>query len=142
VYEGNIEEMELPIEIGSIDMILCLDVLEHLVNPAAVIQKLHKYLTPDGIIIASIPNVRHFSVLLPLFFQNKWEYQENGILDKTHLRFFVKKTAVNLMTSSGLKLDMMLSCIPSKKSKIINVATLGLLKSFLTWQYLIQVKKH
>jgi SAM-dependent methyltransferase len=142
VYGGNIEEMELPIEMGSIDIILCLDVLEHLVNPEAVIQKLHKYLASGGVMVASIPNVRHFSVLFPLLFQNKWEYKDNGILDKTHLRFFVRETAINLMLSSGLELTNILHSIPSKKSNFINSATLGTLESFLTWQYLIQVKKY
>jgi SAM-dependent methyltransferase len=141
LYEGSIEEMELPIEAGSIDMILCLDVLEHLLSPEAVIQKLHKYLASGGVIIASIPNVNHYSVTFPLIFQNKWDYQENGILDKTHVRFFVRETAINLMTSSGLKITNILSSLVFKRSIITNILTLGLFKSFLTWQYLIKVRK-
>jgi SAM-dependent methyltransferase len=141
LYEGNIEDIELPIEAGSIDMILCLDVLEHLINPESVIKKLHRYLAKDGIIIASIPNVNHYSVSFPLIFQNKWDYQENGILDKTHLRFFVRKTAINLMTSSGLKVTDILSSLVFRRSIVANILTLGLFKSFLTWQYLIKVTK-
>jgi SAM-dependent methyltransferase len=141
LYEGNIEEMDLPIEIGSINMILCLDVLEHLVNPEAVIKKLHKYLATDGIIIASIPNVNHYSVTFPLIFQNKWSYQKNGILDKTHLRFFVRQTAINLMTCSGLTLNKVLPSIVFRKSIMADKITMGLFKSFLTWQYLIKVTK-
>jgi SAM-dependent methyltransferase len=140
-FQGNIETFDLPIEPNSLDVILCLDVLEHLVNPEAVIQKLHQYLAPNGMIVASIPNVRHYTVLIPLLFQNKWEYKESGILDKTHLKFFVKKTAIGLMESSGLKLSSMIQSIPFKKSIIANTVTLGIFKSFLTWQYLIQVKK-
>jgi 2-polyprenyl-3-methyl-5-hydroxy-6-metoxy-1,4-benzoquinol methylase len=140
-FQGNIETFDLPIEPNSVDVILCLDVLEHLVNPEAVIQKLHQYLAPNGMIIASLPNVRHYSVLIPLLFQNKWEYKESGILDKTHLRFFVKKTAISLMESSGLKLTNMIQSLAFEKSIIANIATLGIFKSFLTWQYLIQVKK-
>jgi SAM-dependent methyltransferase len=139
LYEGNIEEMDLPIELGSIDMILCLDVLEHLINPEIVIKKLHTYLTPGGIIIASIPNINHYSVTFPLFFQNKWDYQENGILDKTHLRFFVRQTAINLMSCSGLKINKVLPSLAFKKSIVLNIATFGLFESFLTWQYLIKV---
>jgi SAM-dependent methyltransferase len=139
LYEGNIEEMDLPIELGSIDMILCLDVLEHLINPEIVIKKLHTYLTPGGIIIASIPNINHYSVTFPLFFQNKWDYQENGILDKTHLRFFVRQTAINLMSCSGLKINEVLPSLAFKKSIVLNIATFGLFESFLTWQYLIKV---
>lgn len=140
-FQGNIETFDLPIEPNSLDVILCLDVLEHLVNPEAVIQKLHQYLAPNGIIVASFPNVRHYSVLIPLLFQNKWEYKESGILDKTHLRFFVEKTAISLMESSGLKLTNMIQSLAFEKSIIANTLTLGIFKSFLTWQYLIQVKK-
>ncbi len=139
VYEGNIEEMDLPIERGSINMILCLDVLEHLIDPEAVIKKLHTYLVPGGTIIASIPNVNHYSVTFPLFFQNKWDYQENGILDKTHLRFFVRQTAINLMSCSGLKVNEILPSLAFKKSIILNIATFKLFESFFTWQYLIKV---
>ena len=140
-FQGNIETLDIPIEPNSVDVILCLDVLEHLVNPEAVIKKLHQYLAPNGIIVASLPNVRHYSVIIPLLFQNKWEYKDGGILDKTHLRFFVEKTAISLMECSGLKLTSMIQSIPFQKSIIANTATLGVFKSFLTWQYLIQVTK-
>jgi SAM-dependent methyltransferase len=140
-FQANIETFDLPIELNSIDTILCLDVLEHLVNPEAVIQKLHQYLAPGGTIVASLPNVRHYSVLLPLLFQDKWEYQDNGILDKTHLKFFVKETAIKLMESSGLSVTNVIQSLAFRRSIFFNVATFGLFKSFLTWQYLIKVKE-
>jgi 2-polyprenyl-3-methyl-5-hydroxy-6-metoxy-1,4-benzoquinol methylase len=105
LYEGNIEHIKLQVDEGSIDVILCLDVLEHLVNPEKVVAYLHTLLAPGGIIVASIPNVRHYSVVFPLLFGGKWEYKNSGILDNTHLRFFVRKTATNLMQSSGLTID-------------------------------------
>ncbi len=139
LFQGNIEDFDIPLEPNSIDLILCLDVLEHLVNPAAVVKKLHQYLTKDGIIIASIPNVRHSSVLLPLLFQNKWEYQDAGVLDRTHLRFFVEKTAIDLMTCSGLKLIKVAHNPGYVGSIIFNILTLGLLRSLLALQYLVKV---
>ncbi len=140
VYQGNIEETTLPIESGSIDLILCLDVLEHLINPQKVIAYLHQLLVPGGIIIASIPNVRHYSASFPLIFQNKWEYKSNGVLDNTHLRFFVKDTAIDLMESSGLKMNRLI-CQTKPRDNRLNQLTLGLLNSFLTLQYLIEVRR-
>ena len=141
VHLCNIEDALLPIEAGSIDLILCLDVLEHCVNPQKIIAYLHTLLTPEGTIIASIPNVRHYSVVFPLVFKNRWDYEEVGILDHTHLRFFVKNTAISLMESSGLKLD---SCIisnfyASRMNKILIMISFGIISSFLTKNYLVKV---
>jgi 2-polyprenyl-3-methyl-5-hydroxy-6-metoxy-1,4-benzoquinol methylase len=102
---GNIEETMPDIAMGTLDAILLMDVLEHLADPWAVVKKITPLLKPDGMLVASIPNVRHWSSLLPLVFANRWTYVESGILDKTHLRFFVKKTAIELMECSGLKVD-------------------------------------
>lgn len=142
LYQSNIEAMDLPIEKSSLDLILCLDVLEHLVNPVKVIKYLHKLLAPNGLIIASIPNVRHHTVMIPLLFQGKWEYQDEGVLDSTHLRFFVKDTAIKLMISSGLELEeIKANSGTSTKSRLANALTLGLIpKSFFELQYLIKVR--
>lgn len=143
LYSCNIEGAVLPIEPHSINLILCLDVLEHLVNPEKVISYLHTLLAPEGIIIASIPNVRHYSVVFPLVFKNEWEYKNAGVLDSTHLKFFVKKTAVDLMESSGLKLeDLVHSGLFTKKQKILNAITFGAIRSFCTLQYLIKVSNN
>lgn len=56
---GDFENLELPFEENSLDMVLCLDVLEHLADPWAALRKLYQYVRKGGSIIASIPNVRH-----------------------------------------------------------------------------------
>jgi 2-polyprenyl-3-methyl-5-hydroxy-6-metoxy-1,4-benzoquinol methylase len=141
VHQVNIEDTTLPIEPGSVNMILCLDVLEHLLNPQKVVAYLHTLLAPGGIIIASIPNIRHHSASLPLLFQNKWEYQSCGILDNTHLRFFVKDTAIELMKSSGLTLEKVSPVNVGRKGAILNRLLFGWPESFLAMQYLVMVSK-
>jgi 2-polyprenyl-3-methyl-5-hydroxy-6-metoxy-1,4-benzoquinol methylase len=138
---GNIEAGELPDAIRDIDVILCLDVLEHLVDPWRTVRKLHERLSPQGIIIASIPNVRYFRASLPLVLAGRWELQEQGILDRTHLRFFVKKTAIELMTCTGLHLHEVRSTGLEKgrKARLANLATLKAFEGFLTLQYLVRV---
>jgi SAM-dependent methyltransferase len=141
IYQSNIEETILPIETGSINTILCLDVLEHLINPQKVVAYLHTLLAPGGIIVASIPNVRHYSASMPLLIQNKWEYTNSGILDNTHLRFFVRDTAIELMQSSGLTIDRVIPNKIGRKGSIFNTLSLGIFESFLALQYLIVAKE-
>jgi SAM-dependent methyltransferase len=108
VVTGDAETAPLPFDPGSFDLITALDVLEHMVDPWKALGRLHALLAPGGRIIASIPNVAHYSVVLPLLMRGQWAYQQEGLLDRTHLRFFVERTAVELMTSSGLAFEQML----------------------------------
>ena len=105
IVVGNVESLELPFQLHSFDLILALYVLEHLVDPWTVVRRLHQLLRPGGAIIASIPNVGHYSIAIPLALRGRWDYAYEGILDRTHLRFFVERTAVELMRSSGLVVD-------------------------------------
>ena len=144
VIEGSIENIDLPIEPETFDVILCLDVLEHLINPWKVMSKLGVLLKSDGVIIASIPNVRHFSVVRPLIFQGKWEYANERILDKTHLRFFTRSAAIMLIEFSGLKVDMIKErgIVRGSKTWVANLVTFSMFKQFFVLQYLIRAKKN
>jgi SAM-dependent methyltransferase len=84
------------------DCITCADVLEHMVDPWTVLEKLVAYLAVGGRVVASIPNVSHRSVLLPLLIDCLWSYQDAGVLDRTHLRFFTRKTACAMLEGAGL----------------------------------------
>lgn len=144
LYEGNIETMDLPFKDNSLDAILCLDVLEHLVNPWLVISKLQPLLKSGGILLTSIPNVRNFRVLLPLLFQGKWEYKEaGGIMDKTHLRFFTKESAVQLIEQAGFVIELVKSngLEPGTKARLVNLFTLCLFQPFFEIQYIIKAIK-
>jgi 2-polyprenyl-3-methyl-5-hydroxy-6-metoxy-1,4-benzoquinol methylase len=140
VYVGNIEQLDLPMEQGTLDLILCLDVLEHMIDPWEVVRRLSKLLTTGGAMIASIPNVRNKKVLFPLLFKGRWDYGDAGILDKTHLRFFVRDTAIQLIETSGLKVDMVDSTGlgRSRRSRIINTLLPSLITSLFEKQYLIR----
>lgn len=98
---GNIEKIDLPFPEAHFDVILCGDVLEHLIDPQKVLVKLKKHLKDDGIFLASIPNIREWGTMKTIFFKGDFHYVDSGILDKTHLRFFTKKNMLNLFTESG-----------------------------------------
>lgn len=145
-YAGNLEDASLLeraiAEEGPFDTILALDILEHLVDPWAVVKQLHQGLKKNGMLIASIPNVRNYRALLPLLLKNEWQLKDAGILDRTHLRFFVKDSAIALVTSSGLQLE---SVRPSPSGggriRLFRKATLGLLNSFTDRQYIIRARR-
>jgi spore maturation protein CgeB/SAM-dependent methyltransferase/Tfp pilus assembly protein PilF len=87
VIVGDVEQMELPFERGSFDCIIFADVLEHLIEPGDVLRRFRNYLSPQGVLVASIPNVRNLLVIHNLV-EGYWRYTDEGILDRTHLRFF------------------------------------------------------
>jgi 2-polyprenyl-3-methyl-5-hydroxy-6-metoxy-1,4-benzoquinol methylase len=126
---------------GPFKVILCLDVLEHLSDPWSLVKSLHSMLAKDGVIVASIPNIRFYKASFPLFFRGRWDLESSGILDRTHLRWFVRDTAVQLMTSSGLKLEAVVDKPGGgRKIRLIRTATFGLLNEFTNLQYLIRVR--
>lgn len=143
LIEGDIEKIELPLEKEDFDLLLCLDVLEHLIDPWSVLKKLSFYVKRNGVVIVSIPNVRDVNVLGPLIIRGQWNYRDEGVLDLAHLRFFTKKTAINLVERSGFKIDKVLSNglgLNSKKG-ILNMLTIGVFKSFFETQFLIKAIK-
>ena len=127
-------------DVGKFATILCLDVLEHLVDPWSVVRRLHAMLSPGGVIVASIPNVRHHSVVLPLLLRSSWELKEAGVLDRTHLRFFTRRSACELMTSSGLSLDLVAPLMDGgKATKLLGWNPLSGIRDFAVMQYLVRV---
>lgn len=141
LYEGNIEHIDLPIKPSTLDLILCLDILEHLINPWGVVSRLQKLLKPGGAFVVSLPNIRNRNVIFPLLFKGRWDYAEAGILDKTHLRFFVRETAIKLVESAGLHVDMIRTTgleRKTQKSRIFLSLLPEYIRSFLVLQYLIR----
>ncbi len=128
---------------ASFDLVLCLDVLEHLLDPWAFMAQVQTLLAPGGCVVASIPNVRHARVVLPLLLQGRWQYADAGQLDRTHLRFFTRHTALQLMQPPGLQLQQWLRRMPpaGSRSGIFNTLTGGLFKDFLAMSYLIAASK-
>lgn len=90
----------------SFDVAIFGDVLEHLRDPWRVLKETQHLLSPDGFVVASIPNIAHGSIRLALL-QGKFEYTELGILDNTHLRFFTKKTVEDLFEKTGYVIDVL-----------------------------------
>jgi 2-polyprenyl-3-methyl-5-hydroxy-6-metoxy-1,4-benzoquinol methylase len=86
---------------GPFDVVVFGDVLEHLRDPAPALDAACRLLTDDGHIVVSIPNAAHADMRLMLL-EGRWEYQEQGLLDKTHVRFFTRSGLRSLLAGSGL----------------------------------------
>lgn len=142
---GDIEKLDLSEYNNYFDVILLPDVLEHLIEPKLVLMKIKSLLKNEGEILISIPNIRHYSVLKKVFLNGDFKYEESGILDYTHLRFFCKKNIIDLVRHSDLKVISILSSLTIYKgksfAKIFNKLTFGLFEEFLTVQYLVKTSK-
>jgi 2-polyprenyl-3-methyl-5-hydroxy-6-metoxy-1,4-benzoquinol methylase len=82
------------------DRVLLLDVLEHLRSPEMILRQAQEVLKRQGLLIVSLPNIANIYVRLTLLF-GRFDYAERGLLDKTHVRFFTRKTARRLIESNG-----------------------------------------
>lgn len=140
VAVGDIETMEWPFVGNLFDCIILGDVLEHLRDPWSVLRKLSESLISGGQIVASLPNVRFYGVSIPLLFRGQWTYTEEGILDRTHLRFFTRRTAVELISSAEFAIRK-ISANYGPKRHLFNRLTLGMFRNLLARQYLIHAYK-
>jgi 2-polyprenyl-3-methyl-5-hydroxy-6-metoxy-1,4-benzoquinol methylase len=134
---------EIPYEEAYFDAILLSDVLEHVRNPLRVLQVLQVYLKDDGMMYVGIPNVANWKVRLKLL-MGRFEYEELGILDRTHLRFFTLKTARELMDNTRLeivKFDVSCGVPLAPRTGRIGYVISRLLPTLFALQFLIVARK-
>jgi 2-polyprenyl-3-methyl-5-hydroxy-6-metoxy-1,4-benzoquinol methylase len=90
--------------LGFFNAILYADVLEHLVDPWRVLAQQRELLAPGGSILLSIPNVRNLRVMLPLIVQGRWDYVDEGLLSRGHLRFFTTRSMRSMIEGAGYRI--------------------------------------
>lgn len=115
VFCLNIEKEDLPFK-NEIDLVICADVLEHLFDPWKFLKKAKGWLKNGGTIIASIPNVSHYSIILDLL-RGRWDYVPWGLLCISHLRFFTKETIEEIFKDLGYKIHSLLPQNISEEQK-------------------------
>lgn len=103
VVEGDAEAIDWPFAEESFDAVVCGDVLEHLRDPLAFLRRARTWLRPGGVLVASVPNVRHHSVVRGLL-AGDWTYEPAGLLDNTHLRFFTRREVEKLLFRAGFEI--------------------------------------
>ena len=136
---GDIETMDLSILGNGFDYVIFSDSLEHLLDPKSVLEHVKNLLCADGLLLISMPNVRNFRVTLPLLMRDEWEYCDEGLLDRTHLRFFTGTSICKLLESCGYSVEQILVDLPlSSKVGILNILTFGFFRRHLTSHYFIK----
>jgi SAM-dependent methyltransferase len=99
VYASDIEAAALPA--SYYEVVVCADVLEHTVDPERVLRKLSQAATADAIFIISLPNVAHIAARL-LLLCGQFPQMDRGIFDRTHLHFYTRRTAAQMLRAAGL----------------------------------------
>lgn len=101
VLIGPYDAVVSRIPTGYFDLVVCNDIIEHLSDPEAFLDSVRTRMAPGGHIIASIPNMRHWEVLWQLLVRKDWKYGREGILDRTHLKFFTERSIRRLFEDAG-----------------------------------------
>ena len=115
VLFGTYEEMYNQIPDAYFDLVICNDVIEHLIDHDKFFQSIKNKIGKKGCLIASIPNVRYVKNLNELLIKKDWEYKSDGILDRTHLRFFTEKSLKRTISDNGFIADQFIGINPYKK---------------------------
>jgi 2-polyprenyl-3-methyl-5-hydroxy-6-metoxy-1,4-benzoquinol methylase len=101
VLVGDADERIAELPDDHFDAIVCNDILEHLVDPEVTLIQLRRKLTPGGVIVASIPNIRFLPALWKVVVLKDFPREDFGIFDRTHLRFFTRRSIVRMFKAAG-----------------------------------------
>lgn len=112
-YIDNIENFNIEKLNQSFDCFIYADILEHLRNPEEILMFHLNFLKKNGQVIISIPNIRNLKIIYDLFIKGEWKYLDSGILDRTHYKFFTRKSILDMLNNVGLKVEK----ISSNKDK-------------------------
>ncbi len=140
----DIETDELPYSTGFFDCIVLGNVLEHMKEPPKILEKLKKYLLDDGFLIYSVPNIVNWHSRMTIF-SGKFEYAENGVFDRTHLRFYNLNSAKRLAEEAGYEI-VSLDVTPSiylfkEKINFLWYALSRLWMNLFADEFIIQARK-
>jgi 2-polyprenyl-3-methyl-5-hydroxy-6-metoxy-1,4-benzoquinol methylase len=142
VSDVRLDELGQP---ASYDCIIFGDILEHLLEPWETLRRFAALLTPSGVVVASIPNIGHVSIIWGLL-RGRWEYGERGLLDRTHLRFFTYRSIHALVQQAGMEI---VRCKPNfrlverdrRYARVARLLGKGPLKSLFAYQYVIVARR-
>ncbi len=140
----DIETDELPYSDGFFDCIVLGNVLEHMKEPSKILSNLKKYLADDGFLIYSVPNIVNWHSRMTIFF-GKFEYEDSGVFDRTHLRFYNLNSAKKLAEDSGYEITW-LDVTPSiylfkEKLNFLWYAAAKLWMNLFADEFIIQARK-
>jgi 2-polyprenyl-3-methyl-5-hydroxy-6-metoxy-1,4-benzoquinol methylase len=113
------------------------DVLEHMIDPQRCLEQAKYLLADEGKIYASLPNFIFADNVVQIVFNKDWRYEESGVLDKTHLRFFTRKSMIRLFSDAGYHVNKVtpLSKVETWKWKLLLNLSFNKLEEYAVYQY-------
>ena len=133
--------LEIGEQDGPFDVILCFDVFEHLYEPWDTVAALEGMLSEGGVIVASIPNMRHYHLWFPLIFKGQFELEDNGLRDRTHFRWFTRSSALSLLKSNQMGVELLQPKLYGWKANTLNRLTFRAFEDLLALQFYIRARK-
>jgi 2-polyprenyl-3-methyl-5-hydroxy-6-metoxy-1,4-benzoquinol methylase len=131
VIVGDVERIELDFPENHFDVLLMSEVLEHLADPWAVLRRLRPLLKPGAIVMAGSPNICHKDIVRTLL-RGDWHYEERGVYDMTHLRWFSPKSYRKMFEACGYVVEEVGPARPlNVKARFFNLITRR------RWEYLL-----
>jgi 2-polyprenyl-3-methyl-5-hydroxy-6-metoxy-1,4-benzoquinol methylase len=146
VLIGDITEQYDKLPDSFFDCIIFNDVLEHMLEPFVALDNLKNKLTPQGRLVISIPNVRYIKNLYHVLVQKDWHYQNEGILDQTHLRFFTKRSMHRSLDENNWRVQSCKGIMPTKFKllvDVLNFCCLGMIEDtkYMNYAFICSVIK-
>jgi 2-polyprenyl-3-methyl-5-hydroxy-6-metoxy-1,4-benzoquinol methylase len=105
VLVGLYSDFDSQLPNGYFDVVIANDVIEHMPDHERFLLSIRNKISPGGCLIVSVPNVRSLATLLRLFVLKDWRYTEDGVLDRTHLRFFTERSLRRCLTECGYEVE-------------------------------------
>lgn len=125
VIVGDVETLEFDWQPAVFDALILSEVLEHLREPWAVLDKLSRFIRPGGLVLASSPNVSHWRVIRELAL-GRFPLADKGVFDRTHMRWFTPDSFADMFHQAGFTVDRMRPVTPfSPRTRLISQVTGG-----------------
>jgi len=127
VHRGDARLILQDLPPGHFDCVFLNDVLEHVADPETLLAGVRRVLAPAGSLIVSIPNVRYVFNVVDLAIKGRWDYTDEGILDRTHLRFYTRSSILGLLEQAGFRIVQTtgINQTRSWKFRVLNLLTAG-----------------
>jgi 2-polyprenyl-3-methyl-5-hydroxy-6-metoxy-1,4-benzoquinol methylase len=141
VLEGEAGQLHSELTQRRFDCLIYGDILEHLLDPLAVLRSHVALLEPGGTVIVSVPNFRHISVFVQLFLRGHVRYADAGIFDRTHVRITTRKMVLAWFAECNLHPVCCRFNVARRRDMLVSACLLGLPVEFLAGQVIVVGRK-
>jgi 2-polyprenyl-3-methyl-5-hydroxy-6-metoxy-1,4-benzoquinol methylase len=102
---GSYDAVQQDLPENYFDLVICNDVIEHMPDHDAFFDSIGGKLRDGGYLVASIPNMRYYYCLRELLLRKEWVYRDQGVMDRTHLRFFTERSIRRTLSDHGFSVE-------------------------------------